>query len=139
MTTLKLNQPNFRSLDSLFSSFLNDLPVASNSFFPPVNISENNNSYELEFNVPGRNKEDFKITVEKDILTVSFEKKQENKEEDKKFIKREFTMQSFKRSFSLDEKINAEAIEAAYENGLLRLSLPKKEEVKIMPKEISIK
>ena len=72
----------------------------------------------MEFNVPGRKKEDFKITVDKNILTVSFEKKEEQKEESKQFIKREFVTQSFKRSFTLDEKINAdEDIDAKYEDG----------------------
>lgn len=140
MTTLKLNQPSYQSLDSFLSGFLNDFPSTNNSLnFPAVNISENNDAYELEFNVPGRKKEDFKITVDKDILSVSFEKKEESKEEDKKFIKKEFVTQSFKRSFTLDEKINADEIDAKYEDGLLRLSLPKKEEVKVLPKEIAIK
>ncbi|HEY9342531.1 MAG TPA: Hsp20 family protein, partial [Hanamia sp.] len=68
-----------------------------------------------------------------------FEKKEENKEESKQFIKKEFTLQSFKRSFTLDEKINADEINAKYEDGLLLLTLPKTEEVKVMPKEISVK
>ena len=141
MTTFKLNQAPYKTLDTLLNSFFNETAApATNGFnFPAVNISENKDAYELEFNVPGRNKEDFKITVDKDILTVSFEKKEENKEEGKQFIKREFVTQSFKRSFSLNEKINAEDINAAYENGLLLLTLPKKEEVKIMPKEITIR
>ena len=62
----------------------------------------------------------------------------ENKEENKQFIKREFATQSFKRSFTLDEKINADDINAKYEDGILFLSLPKKEEVKVVPKEIVI-
>ena len=111
----------------------------SNGFnFPPVNISETKDVYELEFNVPGRNKEDFKITVDKNILTVSFDKKEENKDENKKQIKKEFSLQSFKRSFTLDEKIISENIAAKYENGLLVLSLPKKEEVKVEAKQISV-
>lgn len=139
MTTLKFNQPTFKTLDSFLSSFLNEQPSTPNSLnFPAVNISENKDAYELEFNVPGRKKEDFKITVDKDILSVSFEKKEEPKEEGKKFIKREFVTQSFKRSFTMDDKINAEDINAKYEDGLLLLTLPKKEEVKILPKEISI-
>jgi HSP20 family protein len=93
----------------------------------------------LELNVPGRKKDDFKITVDKNILTVSFEKKEEEKDENKKIIKREFVTQSFKRSFTLDEKINADEIDAKYEDGLLLLTLPKKEEVKALPKEISVK
>ena len=141
MTTLRFNQPTLKNLDSFLDSLLGDLPVTKNSTlnFPAVNIVETNDNYELEFNVPGRKKEDFKITVDKNILTVSFEKKEEEKEENKQFIKREFITQSFKRSFTLDEKINADDINAKYEDGLLFLTLPKKEEVKVLPKEISIK
>jgi HSP20 family protein len=141
MTTLKFNQPTLKTLDSFLDNLLNDLPVTKNASmnFPAVNICETTDNYELEFNVPGRKKEDFKITVDKNILTVSFEKNEENKEENKQFIKREFITQSFKRSFSLDEKINADDINAKYENGILFLTLPKKEEVKVLPKEISVK
>jgi HSP20 family protein len=141
MTTLKFNQPTLKTLDSFLDNLLSDLPVAKNTNlnFPAVNICETTDNYELEFNVPGRKKEDFKITVDKNILTVSFEKNEENKEENKQFIKREFVTQSFKRSFTLDEKINSDDIQAKYENGILFLTLPKKEEVKVLPKEISIK
>jgi len=141
MTTLKFNQPTLKTLDNFLDNLLNDLPVTKNTTmnFPAVNISETKDNYELEFNVPGRKKEDFKITVDKNILTVSFEKKEENKEENRQFIKREFITQSFKRSFTLDEKINADNINAKYENGILSLTLPKKEEVKENPKEISVK
>jgi HSP20 family protein len=141
MTTLRFNQPGFKTLDNFLDSLLSDIPSATKTSlnFPAVNIAESNDAYELEFNVPGRKKEDFKITVDKDILTVSFEKKEENKEESKKFIKKEFTLQPFKRSFTLDEKINADEINAKYEDGLLLLTLPKTEEVKVMPKEILVK
>jgi HSP20 family protein len=141
MTYVKFNQPSFKSLDSFFDNILTDLPaVQSNGFnFPPVNISESKDNYDLEFNVPGRNKEDFKITVEKNILTVSFDRKPETKNDNTKQIKTEFTLQSFKRSFTLDEKVVADNIAAKYENGLLILSIPKKEEVKAVPKEIAIK
>jgi HSP20 family protein len=140
MTTLKFNQPTLKTLDSFLDNLLSDLPVINGNAMnlPAVNISETPDNYELEFNVPGRKKEDFKITVDKNILTVSFEKKEETKEENKQFIKREFSSSSFKRSFTLDEKINADAINAKYENGILFLTLPKKEEVKVLPKEIAI-
>lgn len=128
MTTLKFNQPTLKTLDSFLDNLLSDLPLTNNNTlnFPAVNIAETKDDYELEFNVPGRKKEDFKITVDKNILTVSFEKKEEQKEEGKQFIKREFVTQSFKRSFTLDEKINTEDINAKYEDGLLLLTLPKK-------------
>ena len=139
--TNRLNQPAFRTLDSFFDNFLSDLPAVqkrNESNYPAVNISENEDAYELEFNAPGIKKDDFKITFDQSILTVSFEKKEQKKEETKKYTKREFSAQSFKRSFTLDDKINADAIEAKYENGVLTLSLPKVEEVKVLPKEIAI-
>jgi HSP20 family protein len=142
MTTLKFNQPTLKTLDSFLDNLLSDLPVANNNNnmnFPAVNICETPDDYQLEFNVAGRKKEDFKITVDKNILTVSFEKNEQQKDEKKQFIKREFVTQSFKRSFTLDEKIDADKIDAKYENGILMLTLPKKEEVKVLPKEISIK
>ena len=141
MTTLKFNQPTLKTLDSFLDNLLSDLPAAKNNSlsFPAVNIIESADNYELEFNVAGRKKEDFKITVDKNILTVSFEKNEASKDENKQFIKREFITQSFKRSFTLDEKINADNIDAKYENGILFLTLPKKDEVKIVPKEISVK
>ncbi len=141
MTTLKFNQPTLKTLDSFLDNLLGDLPVANtNSLnFPAVNICETKDVYLLEFNVPGRKKEDFKITVDKNILSVSFENKEETKQEGKHFIKREFSTQSFKRSFTLDEKIKADDIDAKYENGILNLTLPKKEEIKVLPKEISVK
>jgi HSP20 family protein len=140
MTYVKFNQPALKTVDSFLNNILHELPAfQSNGInFPPVNISETKDIYELEFSVPGRNKEDFKITVDKNILTVSFEKKEEVKNESKKQIKKEFSLPSFKRSFTLDEKIVAENIAAKYENGLLVLSLPKKEEVKAEAKQISV-
>jgi len=129
-----------RTLDSFLDNLLNEIPSAQNNGFnfPPVNISETKENFELEFNVPGRNKEDFKITVDKNILTVSFEKKEEPKDENKKQVKKEFTLQPFKRSFTLDEKVNSENIAAKYENGLLVLTIPKKEEVKVEAKQIAV-
>lgn len=145
MTYVKFNRPAVKTFDSFLNNILNEVPAPEryldqgNGFnFPPVNISETKDLYELEFNVPGRNKADFKITVDKNILTVSFDKKEENKDENKKQVKIEFTLQPFKRSFTLDEKILSENIAAKYENGLLVLSLPKKEEVKVEAKQISV-
>ena len=116
MTYVKFNQPSTRSLDSFLDHLLNEIPaVRVNGInFPPVNISETKDVYELEFNVPGRRKEDFKITVDKNILTVSYDKKDENKDENKKQVKKEFSLEPFKRSFTLNEKILSENINEKY-------------------------
>lgn len=134
------NRPVHRSFNSIFDEFFNEFPakIESRLNFPPVNIHETENGYELELNAPGRNKEDFKVSVEKGLLTVSFEKKEENKAEGRKALRHEFSFQSFSRSFNLDENVDADNIQAKYENGILSLVLPKKEQAKPAKKEISI-
>ncbi len=141
--SLTRNNPTGRSINNVFDELFNSLPATwgtdlRTSSAVAVNINESEKDYSLEFNAPGRNKEDFKINVENGLLTVSYEKKEEAEAKEVKSIRKEFSFQSFKRSFSLDEKINADAIEAKYENGILKIVLPKKEEVKVTPKQISI-
>ncbi|MDE3144346.1 MAG: Hsp20/alpha crystallin family protein [Bacteroidota bacterium] len=142
MTIIKHNPAAYHSL---FNEFFNNFPstwgrdTEATWSVVPVNIYESENGFQLELNAPGRNKEDFKINIEKGLLTVSFEKKEEAANKELKTIRKEFSYTNFKRSFSVDENINTEAIEAVYENGVLKLFLPKKEEVKISPKEITVK
>ncbi len=101
-----------------------------------MNIQESKEAYALDILVPGWSKEDFKINLENNVLTISAEKKAEQKNEDQKQIRREFSFRSFKRSFSLDETVDAEKIQAKYENGVLQIQLPKKEQD--LPKSKSI-
>lgn len=140
MTYVKFNQPTLRSLDNFLDQLLQEGPSAryNGLHFPPVNIFETKDQYELEFNVPGRKKEDLKISVDKGILTVSFDKPQIVPDESKKLVTKEFSLESFKRSFTLDEKVVSDNIVAKYENGLLTLVIPKKEEVKAVPKQIEV-
>lgn len=139
---VKVHNPVQKNLNSFFDEFFNELPAfgktINNLFTPAANIVETADAYHVELNVPGRNKEDFSITVDKGLLTISYEKKEETKNEDLKVIRKEFSFQGFKRSFNLDDKINAEAIQAKYENGLLKLFLPKLTEEKQPVKSISI-
>lgn len=96
----------------------------------PVNIKETKESFDLQVIAPGLNKEDFKINVDKNNLTISFEqKKEETKEggEQEKWVRTEYRMQSFKRSFTLTEKIDTAKIAAKYTDGILTVALPKKE------------
>jgi HSP20 family protein len=104
----------------------------------PVNINENAVGYNIELNAPGRSKEDFKIGLDNSQLTISFEKKEETEKSDFVKIRSEFNLGSFKRVFTLDEKVNVDAIEAKYENGILKIYLPKKEAEKVTPKQITI-
>lgn len=143
---MTLVRRNYRSLDNLFDEFFNNMPVNwgrdTNFTVPPVNIHESNEAYLLELIAPGLEKEQFNITLEKGMLTISYEKKSavENSNENNgiKTHKKEFAISNFKRSFNVDDKIDAEKIEAKYENGILKLYLPKREEVKVVPKQISI-
>lgn len=133
-------QKNYRTVNNLFDELFNTVPATWNRTMnvPPVNIHENENGFHIELQVPGLQKEDFKINVEKGLLTISYEKKSDSEEKNYKTHRREFTVSSFKRSFSLDEKVNADEIKAKYEAGVLQILLPKKEEIKVSPKQIQI-
>ncbi len=104
----------------------------------PVNIRETEKEYFLDLVAPGFTKEDFKISLDNNILTVTVDKKEEKTAGNEKVVRREYKYQSFKRSFTVDEKINAEAISAQYINGVLMLTLPKKEDTRPATKQISI-
>lgn len=145
MTLVKFNQRPFeKSLNSIFEDLFQHFPAngANKDWSPtgyaPVNINETKEAYQLDVVAPGFDKADFKINVEQNILTISGEKKTAEKSETDKQIRREYGFKSFKRSFTLDEAINDAEISAKYENGVLYVTLPKKEEVKVSPKEISV-
>ncbi|MFK5974731.1 MAG: Hsp20/alpha crystallin family protein [Flavobacteriaceae bacterium] len=95
---------------------------------PAVNIKENEKDFELEFAVPGRQKDDFKIEIDNNVLTVSSETKTEDEAVEGNYTRREFSISSFKRVFTLPETIDEDKIKASYENGMLKFSLPKKKE-----------
>ena len=99
---------------------------------PPVNIIENEDRYVLSLSVPGMKKDDFKIALEGLMLTISTEKGEEKEETEERFTRREYNFYSFSRSFTLPEDVKPEYIEAKYEDGLLKIVLPRKEEVKPM-------
>jgi len=106
---------------------------------PTVNVIENEKEWKLELAAPGLEKKDFKINVQNDLLTISSEKKEEKKEEKDNYTRREFAYSSFTRSFRLPENCLSDKIDAKYENGILRLFLPKKEmNVSKPAKEIKI-
>jgi len=94
---------------------------------PSVNITENNNSYNVALAAPGLKKEDFKIDVDGNMLTISSEKEERKEEKDEKYTRKEYSYSSFSRSFTLPEDVKEESIEASYENGVLNLKLPRKE------------
>jgi HSP20 family protein len=112
----------------------------TNTTLPSVNIKESPESFEVEVAAPGFAKDEFKIELNNNLLTISSEKKTENEtNEGENFTRREFSYQSFSRSFTLPQIVNSEQIGAKYENGILKVSIPKKEEAKPKPaKQIAI-
>lgn len=145
MTFVKVNNPATKRFDGFFNDLLNEVPSAlSKTFredvfgFPPVNIEETATAYNLSLSIPGFDKADFNVKLDGNLLSVSADKKEEPKVEGVKSIRKEFSHKSFKRSFTLDDKIDAANIAAKYENGILKLELPKKEETKAASKDITI-
>ena len=136
------------AIPSIIDRFLeNDLYDWSNKNFsdtnttlPSVNIKASDNGFSVEMVAPGFKKEDFKIDLNNSLLTISSEKKiAEELKEGEQFTRREFSYQSFSRSFTLPETANGEEITAKYEDGILNVTIPKKEEAKPKPpKQIQI-
>ncbi len=106
----------------------------TNTTLPSVNIKENTDAFSVEVAAPGFDKGDFNLELNHDLLTISSEKKVENEtKEGEQFTKREFSYQSFSRSFTLPHTADGDKIEASYENGILKVQIPKKEEAKPKP------
>ncbi len=126
--------------EDFFNNELFNLPAMASrgATVPAVNINETDKEFELELAAPGLKKNDFQVNVDRNVLTVSTEKKEEKEEKDKQFTRKEFSYHSFSRSFTLPESINQEKIDAKYADGVLKLVLPKKEEVIPKSKEIKI-
>ncbi len=106
----------------------------------PVNVHETDKSYELEVIAPGLKKQDFHLDLKNDLLTVSFQHKEENREEDKRkgWLREEYQRREFSRSFSLDDTVDAANATARYEDGVLHVSLPKKESVQKLSRTITV-
>ncbi len=143
MTLVKFNgRPVSRPLDSIFDNWFSGFPAKDSNLLDwgtaAVNIDETKDAYLLELSAPGLNKEDIKLNLENGLLTISYDKKEESKNEDKKSVRREFSYRSFKRSFNLDEQVDSDAITASYESGILKVNLPKKAEAKPASKQISV-
>ncbi|MFM9987152.1 Hsp20/alpha crystallin family protein [Flavobacterium sp.] len=102
---------------------------------PAVNIKENKNEFNIEFASPGFAKKDFKIDLDENVLTISAEKEKEKNEENDNFTRKEFSYNSFSRSFTLPQSVNTDKIDAKYNDGILKLSIPKMEETKLLPKK----
>lgn len=150
MNLIKRNGNSMNQWPLLFDDFFNrdffDWGLSNysdtNTSIPKVNVKETKDNFEVEVAAPGMNKNDFKIQLDGNTLSISSEKSNQREEnnEDEKYSRREFSYQSFQRSFTLPKDVvDADKIEAKYENGLLHLVIPKKEEAKQKPpKQIQI-
>jgi HSP20 family protein len=127
--------------NDIFENFFNDAFVSDRmvSRVPAVNISETDDHYHIELAAPGLKKEDFKINLERNVLTISAEHQTEQTENDKKYNKREYSYSSFVRSFTLPDSADDGGIEAGYNDGILKIDVTKKEEAKTVSRQIEIK
>jgi HSP20 family protein len=117
-----------RMFPSLFDAKENPFGIGKETMVvPEANIIENEKDYRIEIAAPGLDRKDFKVSLDNDVLTISSEKTEEKKEEVKNYRRKEFSYSAFMRSFTLPENCISEKIDAKYENGILHISLPKKE------------
>ena len=107
-----------------------------NPSVPAVNIKDNTDGFELELAVPGMKKDDFTVEVDNDVLTISSEIESEKEEKDENYTRREFSFTSFKRAFTLPDTVDGSKIDAKYKDGILKLTLPKKQEALPKPKRL---
>lgn len=140
---MNLVKRNTANANRLFPSVMDELfkdwagGTQFNRMIAPVNIKETDESYTVELMAPGMKKEDFNIEIDNDLLTISAEVKSENTEQEEgKYTRREFSYSSFKRAFTLPESVKEDDINASYQDGILRIALPKKEEALPKPKRL---
>ncbi len=145
MKLAKRNENYFPSfLERFFNNELMDWEhsnySSTNTSLPAVNVKENNDEFVIEVAAPGMDKKDFKVNFKNNVLTISSEKKNENEQKQENYTRKEFSYQSFQRSFTVAENtVIGEKIVAKYNNGILQISLPKREELKPQPeREIKI-
>lgn len=116
--------------DDFFNADISDYLAERKTSVPAVNIKETEKEYQMEMAAPGMKKENFKVKLENDVLTVVGEKEVKEEENTKKLRRKEFNYSSFQRSFFLPENINSEKIEATYTDGILLVSIPKKDDTR---------
>ena len=122
--------PAFNQFGNMLDEIFQAVDTAGGQLFntglPPANIHETETNFQLELAAPGLNKSDFKIEIENNYLTISCEKKKESEQADKKYSRKEFSYEQFKRSYKLPESVDQENITGNYENGILKLTMVKK-------------
>ena len=142
MNLIRFNQHPVSLLSELMEDFDRNFFARNNEsrgMAPSVNIREHEENFLLDLAAPGLKKEDFKINLDNNVLTISSEMKEENEEKNEKFTRREFYFNSFSRSFTLPKTIDLDKIKADYKDGILSIALPKREEAKVaINREIAI-
>jgi HSP20 family protein len=147
MQLIKKRNGELSPMRSMLTDILNETRLLNSDLFdmtsmsvnlPAINIVEDEKEFKVEMAAPGFSKKDFKVNIENDTLIISAEKKEEKKEENKDFKRREFNYSSFERAFTLPESVNEDHINAQYIDGILKLTLPKVAGAKKKSKEISI-
>ena len=137
MNLIRKQTPFFPSLiDDIIYNDWNIKSPSHSSTMPAVNIKELDSQFEIELAVPGIQKEDFAIEVEEGILSISSTQEEEQVNEKGKFTRREFSYNSFRRSFTLPDSVDPTKIDASYSNGVLRVLLPKHKEAQPQPKKL---
>lgn len=147
MTLVKFNSDNNNKKNALLPGF-NDVfdSVFNDTFFadrlltkvPAANISESPDHFHLELAAPGLKKEDFKLNLERKVLSISVEQRNDEQQNQKHFTKREYSYTSFVRSFSLPDSADESGIQARYNDGILSVDIPKREEAKTVSRQIEI-
>lgn len=143
MAIIRARRPSFPTFEDQFFDndwldFMNSNFSETNTTLPSVNVKETDEEFQVELAAPGLKKEDFNINLENNQLTVSSEHKEEaKKEDDGKYSRREFSYQSFKRTFTIPENmVDSDKIDAKYEEGILHIRLPKLEQAKTKPSRV---
>lgn len=116
--------------DDFLSNFFDNSNVGT---VPAVNIMENKDEFAIEVAAPGLEKKDFQVDVHNNVLSISCHKEFNNEQKDEKIMRREFSYTAFKRNFSLPDGADSDKIKANYKEGILRVSIPKREEAKEKP------
>jgi len=142
MTLIKYNQPNRDVFGKRFSDIMDEffsdaVATRQNRFSPSIDISETDNQYIIDVEIPGIKKDDIDLNIENNTLTISGERKFEKKEDNKQYHRVESHYGSFSRSFTLPENVKTDSISATYNNGILNITVDKSEQQ--MKKQIKIK
>lgn len=147
MRILSVNHPKNQFNNSNFNNFFKQLDTMfpAKSFnnvmynnLPAVNVKEDDNGFQIEVAAPGLKKEDFKLSLHENRLTISAKQEEKTEKNSEKYTRQEFNYASFQRTFTLPKNVDGEKIEAAYTDGILHVGLPKKEELKPADKEIAV-